>query len=85
MGLLERIKNIPVDQFDWSLGFSGACRGGHLEIAQQMISHGANAWNPGLHGACQGGHPKIVQTMLANGADPHILDQYPNMRKQLIH
>ena len=50
-------------------GLGGACRGGHLKLANLMISRGANFWNWGLREACRGGHLEFVNLMISCGVD----------------
>jgi hypothetical protein len=46
-----------------------ACRGGHREIVNLVLSKGENDYNKGLYGACRGGHHELVQLMLSKGAN----------------
>ena len=45
-----------------------ACRGGHKELAELMITKGASNWNYGLGGACQKGHKELAELMITKGA-----------------
>lgn len=47
---------------------SGACRGGHLELAELMISKGAHCFEWGLASACEGGQLKLAELMISKGA-----------------
>ena len=49
-------------------GLYGACRGGQLELAELMISKGANYYDWGLFGACKGGHVTLAELMISKGA-----------------
>ena len=53
----------------YEYGLKGACRGGHLEIINMMLSKGATNYNWGLEGACLGGHLELVKMMLDLGAN----------------
>ena len=57
-GEYETCLNIP--QYELNSGLHGACRGGHLELVNLMISRGARDWNYGLHYACHGGHLELA-------------------------
>jgi len=54
--------------WNWDLGLSYACEGGHMEIVQLMIEKGATDWNWGLQYVCKNGHMEIVQLMIDKGA-----------------
>ena len=41
---------------NWNHGLKGACKGGHIDLANLMILKGANNWNLGLSVAKRGGH-----------------------------
>lgn len=45
-----------------------ACRGGHLDLINYVISYGNRNWNHGLEGACFGGHVDIALLMIKYGA-----------------
>jgi ankyrin repeat protein len=47
----------------------GACHGGHLELANLMISKGANKFNWGLTGACRDDHLELANLMISKGAN----------------
>lgn len=49
--------------------FRGACRHGHLAIAELAVANGANYWNLGLCHASRGGHLDIVHYVIAHGAN----------------
>ena len=53
----------------WNNGLRHACKCGHKEIVEFMISKGANDWNGGLEYACTGGHKDLVELMLDQGAN----------------
>ena len=53
---------------DWDDGLSGACQGGHRDLAEFMIEKGANNWNWGLDAACYGGHRDFAEWMIEKGA-----------------
>ena len=53
---------------NWNWGLEGACMGGHLELAELMISRGANDWNSGLDGACYGRQLALIELMISRGA-----------------
>jgi purine nucleoside permease len=55
-------------QADVAQCFLGACRGGHLDLANLMIANGATNWDRGLREACRGGHLDLANLMIANGA-----------------
>ena len=46
-----------------------ACRSGNIDVANLMISRGANDWNGGLSGACKGGHLELAKLMISKGAN----------------
>jgi hypothetical protein len=47
-----------------------ACRGGHRNVAEWIMSKGANFfWNWALCGACEGGHRELAELMISKGAD----------------
>ena len=50
-------------------GFSGACAGGHVEIAKMMMLYGANSYDNGLIEACEAGHISMAALMLSHGAE----------------
>src|ERR1700679_3012975 len=54
---------------NWNDGLEGACRGGHKEIADYMISKGANDWDWGLEGACLGNRKEMADYMILKGAN----------------
>lgn len=58
----------PNALFRWDNGLIGACRGGHLDRAHDMIARGATSWNDGLGAACRGGHIELARLMIAKGA-----------------
>lgn len=49
-------------------GLAEACRGGHMDIIQLMISRGATNWQTGLEKACGKGHIEIAKLMISRGA-----------------
>lgn len=51
--------------FDY--GLEGACRGGHLNIIEEMIQQGAINWDKGFIGACRGEHLSIMDDMITRG------------------
>lgn len=62
-------------QKDFNLALVEACRAGHLDVVEFMISSGARDVEGGLKTACQGlleacraGHVYVVDFMLSNGA-----------------
>ena len=57
------------DNLDFHYAMKGACLGGHLELAQLMIDHGANDWNSALYHSCEGGSHKVVDLLIRKGAD----------------
>jgi ankyrin repeat protein len=70
---------------DWDWGLQGACRGGHLSIAQLMIDKGATEWDAGLEDACYSGHLDLVQLMIEKGAtDRYISDIYPSNINKMV-
>lgn len=50
-------------------GLAGACKGGHMDMIELMISRGANNWTRALHNACEGGHMDIVKLMISKGGE----------------
>lgn len=54
--------------WNWDFGLAIACRAGHVEIAELMITKGANVWNFGCACACAEGHVQIVELMISKGA-----------------
>lgn len=68
---------------DFNAGLCNACHGGHLQLAELMISMtfgGARFFNWGLRGACEGGHIKLVELMISKGADNLNLGLYSACR-----
>jgi hypothetical protein len=64
---LQKYKLTTIEDFDQ--GLRSACEGGHLELANLMIKHGANDFDRGLRGACEKGHLKLVNLMIKHGAN----------------
>lgn len=57
-------------KIDWSIGLSGACLGGNLEVVKFIIGQGLGfdiGWVYGLIHACKGGHMNIVNFMIEKG------------------
>ena len=52
-------------------GFYSACRGGHKDLAELMITKGAKHWNDGLRAGCEEGHLEIVELMITKGASDY--------------
>ena len=50
-------------------GLYGACLGGYIELAELMISKGADNWNSALYDACRGGHMELAELMISKGAN----------------
>lgn len=50
----------------WDRGLCGACRGGHKELIEMMISKGARNYERALDYACRGRQLEIVKLMLRN-------------------
>lgn len=48
----------------WNESFSDACLDGNLNVAQFLISNGANNWNEGLVYACQDENLELVSLIL---------------------
>lgn len=59
-------KLVSNDSLMW--GLYGACYGGHIELINLLIEHGANNWDYGLMGACEGGRYDVIFMMTARGA-----------------
>lgn len=57
--MVRDIKNHP------NLGLWAACEGGHLDIVNLMIAHGACEWSRALERACCSGNLEIVQLLLS--------------------
>lgn len=51
----------------WDDGFHGACRGGHIDIAEAMIQMAAKDFGLGLKDACQRGHLPLIKHLLNRG------------------
>ena len=76
------------DVWDW--GFHGACRGGHIDCVELMISKGAKDWIGGLREACTGNHLKLVQLMTSKGISKSnirecLLDRYTSNTDIIAH
>jgi hypothetical protein len=67
VGEYETCLNIPNASSD--RGLYGACAGGHIELAELMISRGATIFDGGLYNACYHGHEDIAQLMISLGAN----------------
>jgi len=52
-------------------GLYGACKGGHKDLVDLMITDDILSLNWGLHGACEGGHKELAELLLAWGAYDH--------------
>ena len=63
--LIDKYQN----DLEWNYGLSGACCGGHRDLAELMISKGASDWDWGLYSACYGGHHDLVERMIQKGAN----------------
>lgn len=50
-------------------GLLGACKGGHKELAELMITKGDDDFNSGLSCACRGGCEELAELMIISGAD----------------
>lgn len=57
------------DSNEWNECLYGACKGGHLELAELAISKGATDFNLGLYGACAVGHLGLAELMISKGAE----------------
>lgn len=73
-------------------GLQEACKGGHVDIVEYLISEGADDWNKGLEGACEGGYMDIVHMMCSKGATNYnsglfraCLGGYMNAVKYMLH
>ena len=51
------------------LGLEGACKGGHRDLVDLMISKGANDWGFALQAACEGGHRDLVDLIIEKGKE----------------
>lgn len=51
----------------WDAGLHGACRGGHLDLVELMITKGAEDFNTGMQCACTNGHIEIMKLMILKG------------------
>lgn len=62
---------IQNDRDEWSDGFFYACRGGHLEIVQLIISKSKCKieWKHGIHGACYSGNLKLVHFLISKATE----------------
>ena len=59
----------PYINRDWiKTGLYGACKGGHKDLVELMMTDDTLSLNWGLHGACEGGHNDLVRLMLTKGA-----------------
>jgi hypothetical protein len=67
--LNKLINDNPTYPFSWNCGLHWACRGGHLNLVNLMISKGADKYNWGLYCACQEGHLDLVNLMISKGAN----------------
>ena len=52
-----------------NIAMRGAARGGHKDLAEFLISKGANDWNRNLYAACDCGNKELVELMISKGAD----------------
>lgn len=66
-GEFETCMSCPKDADELSRALHGACCGGYLELAEFLISKGANIFHWGLNGACLGGHRELVDFMISKG------------------
>src|SRR3990172_8485493 len=71
-----KILSLANDNLDWNWGLFCACEGGHRDLVNLMIEHGAYDWNGGLVSACKGGadcghcpHRDFVDFMIQKGAN----------------
>ena len=60
INILSLINN----NLNWDWGLYYACRGGRHDLANLMISKGANNWYFGLYHSCFGGNINIVKLMI---------------------
>lgn len=66
--MMLSLKLIDINSDDLNFCLYGACRRGHLELAQLMLSLGAVDTNRGLYGACKNGNLELAKLMLDHGA-----------------
>jgi ankyrin repeat protein len=52
----------------YSSAMAGAAEGGHMDIVELMLEHGATNYDYAMAGAAEGGHMDIVELMLEHGA-----------------
>jgi hypothetical protein len=72
--VLELIKN---GNTSWTKGLVGACEGGHLQLAQLMVSKGANYRGPwSFICACRSGNWDLVMYLISLGRDDWELGLY---------
>ena len=66
--------NCPAIHGHWELvtqlynineGLSGACLGGYLELAENLIDRGADDVNYAMENACIGGHIELAEFMIS--------------------
>lgn len=55
-------------QLNYKSGMACASRGGHFDIINIMIAHGANNWDFSMIHACYYGQFEVVEFMIAKGA-----------------
>lgn len=56
-----------IPKYYWMYGLNGACYGGHLDLAEWMISKGAINLGSGLYVACQYNHREVVKLLISKG------------------
>ena len=69
----------------WNEGLIGACRGGHLHIAQLMIHKGATCWNSGLLEAVRENHVVLVKLMIDKGAEISKYYWFPQAETEILN
>lgn len=74
IGEYETCMSCPNEEWDLDDCLCGACMGGHIELAEQMILKGAANFSWGLFGACEGGHLDLAERMLSKTTpgDPRV-------------
>jgi len=70
-GDIEIVKTMTekLDTIDLFHGFCDACRGGHIEIIELLISDDVNDWNKGLGFACLYDRVAVVHFFIEKGAN----------------
>lgn len=66
-GLGYLLHNVPENALNICL--VRTCRGGYKELAELIVTKGANDWDGALKAACRGGHPELVEFLIDKSSD----------------